>query len=453
MPWLVRDKNKVYESDGKASSSTPNILFVHIPRCGGTALTKKNGVPSRAIETADNWLHRCGMRMFFYTYYLWERDNFPIWTKWNAFFAIFVLLNGYLRYYANIESVVDNEHLAEHIRGHALFNMVFGVLAIIGLSFIFVAPNFARVSWIRKAQMIMVEYFFLRSMDHKDCMTGMSMNGWLLHLTTHKMLNYGYLTPRDFHNCMSLAIVRNPYARMVSVYMYNRYGNESFQEFVKSWLATTLQNYSKSGVVEEWETPCHAIPQFEYTHYEGMQLVHAVLKQEEIKELESPLSKKSCAKNHSPDSPPLYDLPWAVKGAFAGLPRVNGRTTPKPWYDYYDQETLNMVYETYKLDFAIFGYLPTVAERPDLQPPPGDPIDLEEAGFELFSRNIRIGTNPTKRSLRMALLTKAASMPADKSSMGGFQTPISEIRVPEEPVLKSMNALERMFHEVTKKYN
>ncbi len=430
MPWLVRDKNKVYESDGKASSSTPNILFVHIPRCGGTALTKKHGVPSRAIETADNWLHRCGMRLFFYTYYLWETDNFPIWTQWNAFCVFYVLLNAYLRH--TIDNIVDDAELVNRFQNIALFNMFFGVLLAAGLSVIFVAPNFARVPMIRKAHMIMVEYLFLRTMEHKECLTGMSINGWLLHLTAHKMLRYGYVTPHEFHNCMSFAIVRNPYRRMASIYMYNRYWNESFHDFMKSWYETALKNYRERGVVEEWETPCHAIPQFEYTHFEGLQLVHAILKQEEMEELSSPLAAtKNTCKPSSSDCPPLYDLPWAVKEAFVDLPRANERKTSKPWYEYYDQETLNMVYEVYKLDFAIFGYSKSIAERPDLQDPPGETIDLEGLGFEPLSRNVREGTTKVKRSFRKAVLTKATSKPTDRSSMGGFQRRISVIRTPD----------------------
>lgn len=51
----------------------------------------------------------------------------------------------------------------------------------------------------------------------------------MMHLTIGKLLRYGYVQPEEMDKVCSMAIVRNPYSRMVSVYMYNRYGPlESF---------------------------------------------------------------------------------------------------------------------------------------------------------------------------------------------------------------------------------
>ena len=41
------------------------------------------------------------------------------------------------------------------------------------------------------------------------------------------------------------------------------------------------------------------------------------------------------------------------------------------YYDYYDQESLDLTYEMYATDFKVFGYDTTLRGRPDLLPPRG----------------------------------------------------------------------------------
>ena len=432
MPWLVKN-----DEFGNDKSTSPSIFFVHIPRCGGTALTQAHGVPSRVINNSKDRIRKYGMRMFFYTYYLWETSNFPIWTRWNAFWLAFVALNSYVRFYADLETLIGNDELLCTIQSCAGFNTFFGILMLVSLSLVFVAPNYSRIPRIRRAHMMMVEYLFLGSMNSWRYATGMSIQGWILHLTAHKSLNYQYIMPEDFEECVSLAVVRNPYRRMVSLYMYNRFRRkESFREFVESWYTTVLKDYRNSGVVEEWDTPCHAIPQFEYTHFEGVQLVQSIVKHEEMEELRTPFAGSSKGQvredksgKSDDSSPPLYDLPFVVKDAFVDLPRVNQRKLEKPWYDYYDQETLNMTFEMYRLDFAIFHYSSTIAERPDLKPPPLEPIDVDSLGFETMNRNVCQNANPTMKAFRKALLKKAANDDATRTSMGGFQRRVSVMRI------------------------
>merc|ERR1712238_230503 len=66
----------------------------------------------------------------------------------------------------------------------------------------------------------------------------------------------------------------------------------------------------------------------------------------------------------------IRDLPQVVKNALLNMPHTNKRKTTKPWYDYYDQETLNMTHDMYQLDFEIFQYSPVIPQRPDLHCPP-----------------------------------------------------------------------------------
>jgi hypothetical protein len=150
--------------------------------------------------------------------------------------------------------------------------------------------------------------------------------------------------------------------------MYNRYGPmESFDHFVKSWHNTTMAHYRDGGErhMEEYYTPCHAIPQFEFTHFEGKQLVQSVVKQEELKYLKM---AQDMPKAMAHDST-IADLPAPVKKALLGMPYTNVRQTSKKWWDYYTQETLDMTYGMYHMDFTAFGYSRGLEQRSDLMAP------------------------------------------------------------------------------------
>jgi len=286
-----------------------------------------------------------------------------------------------------------------------------------GLTVVFVAPTTGRIRLVRRAHMIMVHYLFLQSMDNREWVIGMNIRGWLLHLTVHKMLRYGYVTPHEFEKAVSLAVVRNPYRRMVSIYLYNRFGAlETFSKFVESWQNTALHHYRESGILDEWNTPCHAIPQFEYTHFEGVQLVQSIVKHEELEDLVT----VPYTTDDDDVSQPLSELPAVVRAAFVGMPRVNQRNTERHWTSYYDQKTLDQTHELYKMDFAVFGYPTTIDERPDLKPP-RDVVsenDLRSFGVESFSRNTAAaGMGSEQRKRRRTLLSRAASLSAERSSM------------------------------------
>merc|ERR1711907_926203 len=97
----------------------------------------------------------------------------------------------------------------------------------------FVAPTICRVRFVRRLYLCFVEY-----------VTGTNWHGYLPHLTARKMIEHGYVTKERVQEVSSLAIIRNPYARMVSIYMYNRFGPwESFSHFVRTWYDRTTKDY------------------------------------------------------------------------------------------------------------------------------------------------------------------------------------------------------------------
>lgn len=145
--------------------------------------------------------------------------------------------------------------------------------------------------------------------------------------------------------------------------------------------------------MEEWYTPCHAIPQFEYTHDNRgkNQLVQSIVKQEQLKYLKfvkkdqllgddssSDGSEPSDSENdvqHPKNFTTIRDLPDPVRDALLGMPHENKRNKTAPWYDYYDQETLNMVHEMYQKDFEVFNYSAKLEQRPDLQVPDAQVVE------------------------------------------------------------------------------
>ena len=139
-----------------------------------------------------------------------------------------------------------------------------------------------------------------------------------MHLTSPKLLTLGYVKEREMDEMCSLAIVRNPYSRMVSVYGYNRFGaGETFAQFVRRW-RVLMTPYLTNGEKEEWYTPCHLLPMFEFTHFEGKQLVQSVVKQEELKYLKT----REGGEELGGKDDTVKDLPEIVRDALLGMPHT-----------------------------------------------------------------------------------------------------------------------------------
>mmetsp|Transcript_24061 Transcript_24061/g.49224 ORF Transcript_24061/g.49224 Transcript_24061/m.49224 type:complete len:456 (+) Transcript_24061:54-1421(+) len=329
-----------------------------------------------------SFLGKLFMRYFFHRYRTLEKANFPIATRENAICLSIITLSLLIQLlditpFSQWTIPLFQIPFPTLFLSTALFTSLF-------TTFVATAPIIGRITPIHRWYLWFVQYPLFRVMESIPWCTGTNKHGYIMHLTAPKLLGYGYVTPEQMDNICSLAIVRNPYSRMVSIYGYNRFGEmEDFKTFMRRW-KKLMKPYLEDGEKEEWYTPCHLLPQFEYTHYNGKQLVQSVVKQEELKYLKTRDGAEEAIKLDNSVS----DLPKIVREALLGMPHTNKRATSKKWYDYYDQETLNLTYDMYKLDFDVFGYEIEMKQRPDLKPPrPSRRDDMQAMKFDRFSRD------------------------------------------------------------------
>lgn len=132
------------------------------------------------------------------------------------------------------------------------------------------------------------------------------------------------------------AVVRDPFARMVSVYAYNhRHYHEKYQSF-KAYVCALPRIVG----LPHCRKGHHETPQHHFTHREGKQAIDTLLRFEAL--------------------PGCMDEVRTHLGVTAPLPQVNKSRHPElssvPVTEHYDAEMIEIMRQVYAGDFELLGY-------------------------------------------------------------------------------------------------
>lgn len=245
------------------------------------------------------------------------------------------------------------------------------------------APVMGRVDLVRRFEMWVFSYLLCGFGSTVPYLHGVNIDGYLMHYTAAKMIDHGFVEEEQFLSAHAFAIVRNPYSRMVSIYMYNRFGScESFDHFVDVWYAK-WKYYKKVKSTEENVVYCHVLPQVEFTHRDGKPLVPYIIRQEDLKHLTGMGEVKDEFYRQR-----YEELPSEVLSALKGMPHSNKRVRKQPWQEYYTERTLRLVYEMYAVDFEVFKYPTTFTQKGKEKLKPDVVFEPSKFDFRASSRHI-----------------------------------------------------------------
>lgn len=150
----------------------------------------------------------------------------------------------------------------------------------------------------------------------------------LQHLTPEQMLHAQYVSKDVFDNYFRFAFIRNPWDRLVSEYFW-RPRSPDFKTFL-NWVA----NLDQETELNQYP---HFIPQHRFVYSrEGRSMMNFVGRYENLFEDWEYVREK-------------------LKLKAKGLPHLL-KSKHKPYTEYYDQSSVDLVAKIYKKDINLFGY-------------------------------------------------------------------------------------------------
>ncbi len=158
------------------------------------------------------------------------------------------------------------------------------------------------------------------------------------HLTLREYLRYRYLTEEQLESYFSFAVVRNPFARVISLFNYLKFA-ENLSDFVQIWLRKQF------SYVSSYEQENHG--------YKGR--FHFVRPQRDfVTDADGDIAVKLIL--------PLEDLAAnfpkvrAATGLSSALPHVNASPKRKATTKDLDDASIAAIHDLYHADFEAFGY-------------------------------------------------------------------------------------------------
>lgn len=161
-----------------------------------------------------------------------------------------------------------------------------------------------------------------------------SKNKWAAqHVTPREIISY--ISLDDYEKYFTFAFVRNPWDRLVSVYIHNKFGNKvPFKEFPAYVKEQIEKDFYRPGVSTDTRN-VHLIPQTDYTHPQNKSPIDFVGRFENLKSD----FRKVCDK----------------LGMKYNLPHVN-KSNHKDYRSFYTPDLVEAVAEIYKKEIVLFNY-------------------------------------------------------------------------------------------------
>jgi hypothetical protein len=176
----------------------------------------------------------------------------------------------------------------------------------------------------------------------------------LAHLTATEYLELGYLDSETFTQMFKFSVVRNPWDRLVSEYIYQQYPF-SFKDFIfKHFPPEGQDDYDKHHGHYR-----HVMPQWKFVcDNDGTLLVDAIMK---FESLQQDFNKVSLAitgqKITLPHRNKTVPTTLAAKLKSTAKKLIAGASANKALYtEYYDEESKAWVANYYAKDITMFGY-------------------------------------------------------------------------------------------------
>ena len=104
MPWLRKTDPPQRPTPVQAtpSSCAEDVFLVHVPRCGGTSLTRQWNVAKRACD-GKNLAHKAALAYFRYRYWLYEHQAMPL-ASFENLFSLVMISVGIVLWFTDVGS-------------------------------------------------------------------------------------------------------------------------------------------------------------------------------------------------------------------------------------------------------------------------------------------------------------------------------------------------------------
>lgn len=175
----------------------------------------------------------------------------------------------------------------------------------------------------------------------------------LAHLTADEYLSLGYLAPDKFNALFKFTIVRNPWDRLVSEYLYKKH-SFCFKDFIfKYFPEKDVDDYKQHNGLYR-----HVMPQHQFIYgKENKCLVDYVGKFETLQQDFSIISQKIFGKPLVLPHKNKTQQQSVLSRSLNKLKKsMTGTQNKKHYSSFYDDETQEWVAKFYAKDIELFGY-------------------------------------------------------------------------------------------------